>query len=117
MLRLGFVLLVVVLAFGVGSIGYAAEKAVESDTTAPQHDATAGTKLGNGLGNVLTGWMEIPRKINEVSEEQGAFAGITVGTLTGSFFGIGRTAAGAVDAVTFVIPPYDKPIVEPNYGL
>jgi len=110
MLRLGVVLLVGLLAFGAGSMGYAAEKA-----DAP--DATAGTKLGNGLGNALTGWMEIPRKISEVSNERDAFAGITIGTLTGAVYGVGRTAAGVLDTATFVVPPYDSPIMEPNYQL
>ena len=109
MLRLGLVLLAVVLTFGIGSIGYAAVEAVE-------HDATAGTKLGNGLGNTLTGWMEIPRRISEVSQERDAFAGITIGTLTGAVYGAGRTAAGVLDTATFVVPPYDKPIMEPNYS-
>ena len=108
MLKLGVVLLAGLLAFGAGSIGYAAGEAV-----AP--DATAGTKLGNGLGNTLTGWMEIPRKISEVSNEKDAFAGITIGTLTGICYGVGRTAAGVLDTATFVVPPYDKPIMEPNY--
>jgi len=109
MLRLGVVLLVGLLAFGAGSIGYAAaEKAA-----APE--ATAVTKLGNGLGNTLTGWMEVPRKISEISTEQNAFAGITIGTLQGAVYGLGRTAAGVVDTATFVVPPYDKPIMEPNY--
>jgi len=106
MLKFGVVLLAGLLAFGM--VSYAAEKAVE-------HDATAGTKLGNGLGNALTGWMEVPRKISEVSQEKDAFAGITVGTITGAFYGVGRTAAGVLDTATFVVPPYDKPIMEPNY--
>ncbi|MGB2706145.1 MAG: exosortase system-associated protein, TIGR04073 family [Candidatus Omnitrophota bacterium] len=97
------------LVFGVGSIGYAAEEGAE-------HQATPATKLGNGLGNALTGWMEIPRKISEVSSEQDAFAGITIGTLTGAAYGTGRTAAGVLDTATFVVPPYDKPIMEPNYS-
>jgi len=115
MVRLGVILLVGLLALGVGSIGYAAQKAVAPDDAAAAHDATAGTKLGNGLGNALTGWMEVPRKMSEVSTEKDAFAGITIGTLTGAVHGIGRTAAGVLDTASFVDPPYDKPIMQPNY--
>lgn len=108
MLRVWVILMAGMLVLGIGSACYAAGEEAE------QH-ATAATKLGNGLGNMLTGWMEIPRKISEVSSEQDAFAGITIGTLTGACYGTGRTAAGVLDAGTFVFPPYDKPIMEPVY--
>jgi len=84
---------------------------------AEQHDANPGTKLANGLGNVLTGWMEIPRQMSAVTQEQNAFVGCTYGLAKGLVFGTGRTAAGVIDTGTFVIPPYDKPIVEPDYNV
>jgi len=109
MLKITAILMAGLLVIVVGSTSFAAD-------TQPA-EANAMTKLGNGLGNALTGWMEIPRNIKEVSQEQDNFAGITVGTLKGSVYGIGRTAAGVLDAATFVVPAYDKPIMEPNYQL
>ncbi|MFH1593643.1 MAG: exosortase system-associated protein, TIGR04073 family [Candidatus Omnitrophota bacterium] len=73
-----------------------------------------GAKLGAGLQNFLTGWMEIPSRIHEVSQEHNVLAGLTYGTLEGAAYGTGRTVAGGIDTVTFVVPPYDKPIMEPK---
>ncbi len=78
-------------------------------------EASPMTKLGNGLANVLTGWMEIPRCIGETSKEENLFAGLTIGTLKGLCYFMGRTLVGVIDTVTFVIKPYDQPIMEPRY--
>ena len=112
MLKFAAMIMAGFLVLAMGSICLALDA---KDTQATNDNP--GTKLGNGLGNALTGWMEIPRQVSEVSSEQNAFAGMTYGLLQGVLYGTGRTAAGAFDAVTFVIPPYDKPIMEPNYNL
>jgi len=108
MLKLGVLLMAGLMIFGIHMSCVAAEEGSGSQ-------ATPATKLGYGLNNLLTGWVEIPRQISEVSNEQDMLAGITVGTIKGSVFAVGRTAAGALDAVTFMFPAYDKPIVEPLY--
>lgn len=73
-------------------------------------------KLGNGLVNVLTGWVEIPNQIIATYNDTNNVAETAiVGTLKGFIHALGRTAAGAVDAVFFFIPPYDQPLVEPLY--
>ncbi len=73
-------------------------------------------KLGNGLVNVLTGWMEIPNQIIVTYDDTSNIAETAlVGTLKGFIHAVGRTGAGAVDAVFFFIPPYDQPLVEPLY--
>ena len=66
--------------------------------------STPFSKLGRGLGNILTGWLEIPAQIGQTTETQGSFAGLTVGPLKGLAFGIGRTVMGVVEAVTFPLP-------------
>ncbi|NQU94871.1 MAG: exosortase system-associated protein, TIGR04073 family [Candidatus Omnitrophica bacterium] len=73
-------------------------------------------KLGNGLVNLLTGWVEIPKQIIATYDDTKNVAETAiVGTLKGFIHAIGRTSAGAVDTVFFFIPPYDQPLVEPLY--
>lgn len=73
-------------------------------------------KLQNGLSNVLTGWYEVPKQMkNTYEEDKSIVAGATIGTLKGIIYGVGRTAAGILDTVSFPVPPYDKPLVEPDW--
>jgi putative exosortase-associated protein (TIGR04073 family) len=91
----------------------------------PQAHATEGTiqaggamgKLGRGFVNVVTGWVEIPKRIYETSQDQGAAAGWTWGLLRGLGHGIVRTAAGFYELVTFPFPapPDYAPVIEPEY--
>lgn len=74
-------------------------------------------KLGRGITNTATGWVEIPREIGRSVEKSGDIAGIFVGPLKGVFKGIGRTAAGIYDIITFLIPLPRRyePLIEPEY--
>jgi len=109
MLKFGAIVILASFMFAVASpICFAQQKG--------EKEATPLDKLGNGLTNVLTGWMEIPRCIDEKSKEENLFAGLTVGTLKGICYALGRTVVGVIDTVTFVIKPYDQPIMEPNYS-
>ena len=108
MLKLGVLLMAGLMVLGLQSTCMAAEEGSGSQ-------ATPATKLGNGLTNLFTGWVEIPNHISEVSNERDMLAGITIGAIEGSVYAVGRTAAGALDTVTFVFPSYDKPIMEPLY--
>lgn len=75
------------------------------------------TKLGRGVANTLTGWVEIPKNVYSVSTDQNAFAGITLGLAKGAGMTIVRTGAGIYEVATFPFPvPQDyKPILEPEY--
>jgi putative exosortase-associated protein (TIGR04073 family) len=75
------------------------------------------TKLGRGVANTLTGWVELPKNIYSTSVEENAFAGLTVGTLKGAGMTIVRTGAGIYEIATFPFPLPDdyKPILEPEY--
>ena len=75
------------------------------------------TKLTRGFVNLITGWVEIPKRIQETSQSSGAFAGFTWGLLRGIGYGFIRTAAGGYELVTFPFPapPGYEPVMEPEY--
>lgn len=78
-------------------------------------DKNALTKLGRGLANLVTGAVEIPKQMYLVSKEREPISGITYGTAKGICYGLLRTGAGVYDTLAFAIPPYDKPILEPEF--
>jgi len=74
-------------------------------------------KLGRGLGNILTGWVELPKNIYDTSVEENVLAGITMGLMKGVGMTIVRTGAGVYETVTFPFPiPEDyQPVLEPEF--
>jgi len=74
-------------------------------------------KLGRGVANILTGWLEIPKNIYNTSIEANPMVGITVGTAKGIGMSIVRTGAGVYEVFTFPFPlPEDYvPILEPEF--
>ncbi len=74
-------------------------------------------KLGRGIANILTGWVEIPKNIYNTSIEQNPLVGLTVGTAKGIGMSIVRTGAGVYELITFPFPlPEDyMPILEPEF--
>ena len=77
------------------------------------HSLKVGEKLGAGLANVATGFVEIPKTIYVTGKENGAFYGATAGFMTGMMHMMGRTLFGAMDLVTFMIPT--QPLVRTEY--
>ena len=75
------------------------------------------TKLGRGVANTLTGWVELPKNIYNTSVEDNAFTGMTLGLAKGAGMTLVRTGAGIYEIATFPFPlPEDyKPILEPEY--
>ena len=75
------------------------------------------SKLGRGVANTLTGWIEIPKTVYSTSVESNALSGATLGLAKGVGMGIVRTGAGIFEAVTFpfALPQNYKPILEPEY--
>ena len=75
------------------------------------------TKLGRGVANTLTGWVELPKNIYNTSVEGNAFSGMTLGLAKGAGMSIVRTGAGVYEVVTFPfpLPKNYKPILEPEY--
>jgi putative exosortase-associated protein (TIGR04073 family) len=77
-----------------------------------------GKKLGRGIVNVATGWVELPMNIYDTSvETNNPLMGMTYGTLKGIGMTVVRTGAGAYDVVTFLFPvPQDyEPILQPEF--
>ncbi len=74
-------------------------------------------KLGRGLVNIVTGWVEVPKRITETAHSQGTAAGLTWGLLRGLGYGLVRTVAGLYEVVTFPFPapPNYTPIIQPEY--
>jgi len=71
-------------------------------------------KFSRGFANTLTGWVELPKNVVNVSKEQNIGMGLTVGLLKGIAHSVGRTVVGAVELVTFFVP--NKQVVEPRYS-
>ena len=97
-----------VLSLGLGTVPASAES---------MDAGKAFTKLTGGAVNIFTGWVEIPKRIQETSEVQGAASGWTWGLLRGLGYGFVRTAAGFYELLTFPVPaPADyAPVMEPPY--
>lgn len=75
------------------------------------------SKLGRGVANTLTGWVELPKNVYNTSVEDNAFAGMTLGLAKGVGMTIVRTGAGVYEIATFPFPvPQDyKPVIDPEY--
>ena len=74
-------------------------------------------KLGRGLANVLTGWVELPKNIYDTSVEENILSGLTMGLAKGVGMTIVRTGAGIYETITFPFPiPEDyQPVLEPEF--
>lgn len=69
-------------------------------------------KLGAGILNSVTGWVELVKSPVAVSKKEGLGLGLTLGVAKGLGNTIGRTACGLFDVLTFILPT--KPLVEPH---
>ncbi len=83
----------------------------------PMEAGKALTKGVRGGINLITGWVEIPKRINETWTTDGALAGFTWGLLRGLGYGFIRTAGGIYEIVTFPFPapPGYEPVIQPEY--
>ena len=86
--------------------------AFTSDCFAGSGELGPVNKLGKGINNLVTGWLELPRQITISCKEEG-INGLTYGFVNGLAYTIVRTVAGGIDAALFIVPPYDKPLIEP----
>ena len=86
---------------------------------APKADSDHGPtrKFGRGLANLSCGWMEIPKNIEEVKNEQNLLAGMTWGVAKGVKDGTVRTVVGAYEMATFPLPVGGgyEPVIKPEF--
>lgn len=94
----------------------------EETPTAPQQPTeeegprfTIFSKLFRGIGNVIISPFEIPVTAFNVSADTDVFIGVSMGSVAGVAAGVERLACGALDIVTFLFPPYDRPLL--NYAV
>ena len=83
----------------------------------PMDAGKAFTKLTRGFMNIITGWVEVPKRIHETSQTSGAATGFTWGLLRGLGHGFIRTAAGFYEFFTFPFPapPGYESVIQPEY--
>ena len=79
------------------------------------YDRNAATKLGRGLANASTCWVELPKQVYLVSKEYEPFTGLVYGGAKGVCLTALRLASGVYDTAMFLIPPYDKPLTEDEF--
>lgn len=74
-------------------------------------------KLGRGVVNVLTCWVEWPRNIAKEWEKTDPVTGFVVGSVKGIGWGFARFATGVYDTVTFPFPVPEnyQPMIEPEF--
>lgn len=72
-------------------------------------------KLGRGLTNVATGWLEFPMQISNGMSETGGVEGFFLGLGKGAVWTVLREGAGVYDTATFLLPvPSDyQPLMQP----
>lgn len=61
-------------------------------------------KLGRGLANVFTGFVEVPKNISREWRKSDPATGVIVGGVKGVGWGFTRFATGAYETVTFPVP-------------
>ena len=69
-------------------------------------------KMGRGLVNVVTSWIEIPKQLHLGSQEDNPVTGITLGIGRGVGLTILRIGVGAYEALTFPLA-YPRGYVSP----
>lgn len=75
-----------------------------SEALARQLAGDMGRKLGRGVVNTSTGWIEFPKAMYVMSQEWGPAFGVVFGSLHGLEASAVRTLAGVYEAATFPVP-------------
>ena len=98
------------IALCLALLPYAGTNAFAAD---PDH-ATALNKLSRGALNTALGWMEVPYRITERDRSDQPVYSFVHGFLYGIGMATVRTLYGLWDLVTFPLPPYDGPTLDPE---
>lgn len=116
---LAFLWVVLVLLIAVNVFAEEGETASSAviDADNMNYENTPINKFGRGVANTATCWAEIPAEVAKVSKEKDPFLGCTLGFAQGIFTTLVRGATGLFDVVTFIIPPYNEPVMQPEYAV
>lgn len=69
-------------------------------------------KMGRGMVNVLTSWIELPKQLHMGSQEANPISGLGWGLVKGTGLMVLRGGVGAYEVLTFPIP-YPKDFASP----
>ena len=69
-------------------------------------------KMGRGLVNVLTGWIEVPKQVHMGSRDENPVTGFGTGLVKGAGLTVLRGGVGVYEALTFPLP-YPKDFASP----
>jgi putative exosortase-associated protein (TIGR04073 family) len=121
MKKVFLVLCLCILVLPMATSVHAEEEKMDSsgaliDTRDMKYYKSPAHKLGRGAINVATCWMEVPADISRVTAESNGFAGWTLGLGEGILTTFFRAASGVFDAATFALPPYNRPVMLPEYA-
>ncbi len=61
-------------------------------------------KMGRGMVNVLTGWLELPKQIQLGTQASNPITGLAMGLMKGAGMTLLRSGVGLYETVTFPIP-------------
>ena len=87
------------------------------DTKDMRYYRTPLRKLHRGVFNIITCPLEFPASMFNVTvEENSSFTGFWLGGVQGVFTSFIRLFEGVFDVVTFIIPPYSKSIMVPEFA-
>ncbi|MEK7792355.1 MAG: exosortase system-associated protein, TIGR04073 family [Pseudomonadota bacterium] len=96
---------------------FSLQAAAADETTQDSPLNKSGLKLLSGVANIATGWIEIPKNINLVGQQQNVPAPgaaiIGQGVFQGIWHTLNRTGCGVFDLVTFMFPA--NPSVDPVF--
>lgn len=92
---------------------YAEESPQPSCINAPSYADKMGEKALNGLANIGTGMLEIPKDAINTINDSNLILGLVGGTVKGVLNTAGRMTAGLADLLTFWLPT--EPIAQPAY--
>lgn len=96
-------------------VTYSSTVTTTYENSGPQY--MVGDKLARGFANVLASPLEIPRNVQNVTEDQGVLVGWTGGLCQGIGMMALRIIVGAYEIITFPMPfPEDyKPVITPEF--
>lgn len=61
-------------------------------------------KLSQGAANIAFGFIEVPKNIINITNDQNILVGLTWGLIRGIIHGVSRTLVGGVEVITSPIP-------------